>query len=136
MARGLNGSANGSSQWHGNERGVEARKPGDESNLPPEVADALPAVVGVHTTIPEDRRSAQTLGSEREGHGIVIDDEGLVVTIGYLIMEADTITVTDIEGRSLPASIVGYDYESGFGLIRTRACRRRSSRCRSAIPTT
>lgn len=119
MARGLNGSANGSSQWHGDERGVEARKPGDESNLPPEVVDVLPAVVGVHTTIPEDRRSAQTLGSEREGHGIVIDDEGLVVTIGYLIMEADTITVTDSDGHTLPASIVGYDYESGFGLIRT-----------------
>ena len=48
MARGLNGSANGSSQWHGNERGVEARKPGDESSLPPEVVDVLPAVVGVH----------------------------------------------------------------------------------------
>jgi S1-C subfamily serine protease len=119
MARGLNGSANGSSQWHGDERGVEARKPGGESNLPTEVVEALPAVVGVHTTIPEDRRSAQTLGSEREGHGIVIDDEGLVVTIGYLIMEADTITVTDSEGRAFPASIVGYDYESGFGLIRT-----------------
>ncbi|CAN5657892.1 S1C family serine protease [soil metagenome] len=119
MARGLNGSANGSSQWHGNERGVEARKPGDESNLPSEVVDALPAVVGLHTTIPENRRSAQTLGSEREGHGIVIDDEGLIVTIGYLIMEADTITVTDSEGRAFPASIIGYDYESGFGLIRT-----------------
>jgi serine protease Do len=119
MARGLNGSANGSSQWHGNERGVEARKPGDESNLPPEVVDALPAVVGLHTTIPENRRSAKTLGSEREGHGIVIDDEGLIVTIGYLITEADTITVTDSEGRTFPASIIGYDYESGFGLIRT-----------------
>ena len=65
MARGLNGSANGSSQWHGDERGVEARRPGGESNLPSEVVDVLPAVVGVHTTIPEDRRSAQTLGAER-----------------------------------------------------------------------
>ena len=46
MARGLNGSANGSSQWHGNEKGVEARRPGGESNLPPEVVDVLPAVVG------------------------------------------------------------------------------------------
>ncbi len=119
MARGLNGSANGSSQWHGDERGVEARRPGGESNLPPELLDVLSAVVGVHTTIPEDRRSAQTLGSEREGHGIVIDDEGLIVTIGYLIMEADTVTITDIDGRRLPASIIGYDYESGFGLIRT-----------------
>ena len=120
MARGLNGSANGSGQFHGNERGVEARRPGGESNLPSEVVDVLPAVVGVHTTIPEDRRSAQTLGAEREGHGIVIDDDGLVLTIGYLIMEAATITVTDSEGRIQPASIIGYDYESGFGLVRTR----------------
>src|SRR5204863_7149861 len=120
MARGLNGSENGSSQWHGNERGVEAGMPGDESNLPPEVVDALAAVVGLHTTIPENRRSAQTLGSERERHGIVIDDEGLILTIGYLIMEAETITVTDSEGRAFPASIIGHDAESGFGLIRTK----------------
>jgi S1-C subfamily serine protease len=120
MARGLNGSANGSSQWHSNERGVESRRPGSDSNLPPEIVDVLPAVVGLHTTVPEDRRSAQTLGSEREGHGIVIDGDGLVVTIGYLIMDADTITVTDSEGRTVPAAIIGYDYESGFGLVRTR----------------
>jgi serine protease Do len=120
MARGLNGSANGSSQWHGDERGVEARRPGGESNLPAEVVDVLSAVVGVHTTVPDDRRSAQTLGAEREGHGIVIDDNGLVVTIGYLIMEADAITVTTSDGESLPAKIIGYDYESGFGLVRTR----------------
>jgi len=109
MARGLNGSANGSSQWHGNERGVEARRPGGDSNLPPEVIEVLPAVVGLHTTVPEDRRSAQSLGSEREGHGIVIDGDGLVVTIGYLIMDADTITITDSEGlvrtrRPLPVT--------------------------------
>jgi serine protease Do len=121
MARGLNGSANGSSHHISGEGGVEARRPGGESNLPPGVLDALPAVVGLHTTIPENRRSAQTLGSEREGHGVVIDDDGLIVTIGYLIMEADTITIKDAEGRELPAHIVGYDYESGFGLVRTDA---------------
>ncbi len=123
MARGLNGSANGSGNGagHGSDHGmegVEAVQPGN-SSLPAEVVDVLPAVVGIQTTIPEDRRSARTLGSEREGHGTVIDDEGLIVTIGYLIMEADTVTITDREGRELPATIVGYDYESGFGLVRT-----------------
>ena len=120
MARGLNGSANGAGHWPlpGHE-GVVARTPGDGSNLPPPVAAALPAVVGVKASIPEDRRSAQTLGTEREGHGILLDDEGLVVTIGYLIMEAASVTVTDIDGNELLARIVGYDYESGFGLVRT-----------------
>ena len=120
MARGLNGSANGSGHWPPpGDEGVVARAPGGGSNLPPAVAAALPAVVGVKTTIPERRRSAQTLGTEREGHGILVDDEGLVLTIGYLIMEADTVTITDIEGNELAARIVGYDYESGFGLVRT-----------------
>jgi serine protease Do len=124
MARGLNGSTNGSGNGAGHgsgrglENGVEAVQPGS-SSLPVEVVDVLPAVVGVQTTIPENRRSARTLGSEREGHGTIIDREGLIVTIGYLIMEADTVTITDNDGRELPATIVGYDYESGFGLVRT-----------------
>ncbi len=120
MARGLNGWTSDASAWLG-AQGVETPRHGGGggSNLPPGVAEALSAVVGVHATVPEDRRSAQTLGTEREGHGIVIGDDGLIVTIGYLIMEADTITITDINGRKLPATIVGYDYESGFGLVRT-----------------
>lgn len=118
MARGLNGSSNGADHGTDGSEGVVARMPAGPSNLPPAVAAALPAVVGVKTTVPEDRRSAQTLGTEREGHGIVIDDRGLVVTIGYLIMEADSVTLTDIEGNKWPARVVGYDYESGFGLLR------------------
>jgi S1-C subfamily serine protease len=118
MARGLNGSVNGAGHVPSGREGVEARLPG-LSNLPPPIAAALPAVVGLRTTIPKDRRSAQTLGAEREGHGVLIDDQGLVVTIGYLIMEADSVTITDIDGTDYPAYIVGYDSESGFGLVRT-----------------
>ena len=119
MARGLNGSANGTGHFPTGQEGVEARIPGRSGNVPPAIAEVLPAVVGLKTTIPPNRRSAQTLGAEREGHGIVIGDDGLIVTIGYLIMEADTVTVTDIEGSEWPAHIVGYDYESGFGLVRS-----------------
>jgi len=92
---------------------------GGTSSLPPAVASALPSVVGLAARIPEDRRTARTLGTEREGHGILIDDDGLIVTIGYLIMEAQSVTITDLSGHELPARIVGYDYESGFGLVRT-----------------
>jgi S1-C subfamily serine protease len=119
MARGLNGSANGSGGHVPTGReAVEARVPG-VSNLPPAVAGALPGVVGLRATVPKDRRSAQTLGAEREGHGVLIGDDGLIVTIGYLIMEADSVTITDIDGNDWPAYIVGSDYESGFALVRT-----------------
>jgi serine protease Do len=74
MARGLNGSANGAGHWPPpGQEGVVARTPGDGSGLPAAVVAALPAVVGVKTSIPENRRSAQTLGTEREGHGILLD---------------------------------------------------------------
>lgn len=118
MARGLNGSVNGAGHIPTGREGVEARLPG-LSNLPAEISRALSAVVGLRTTIPKDRRSAQTLGTEREGHGALIDEQGLILTIGYLIMEADTVTITDIDGHELPAYVVGYDNESGFGLVRT-----------------
>jgi serine protease Do len=119
MARGLNGSANGSGGHTPTGReAVEARLP-RISNLPPAVARSLPGVVGLRSTVPKDRRSAQTLGTEREGHGVLISDDGLVVTIGYLITEADTVTITDLDGNERAAYIVGYDYESGFGLVRT-----------------
>ena len=77
------------------------------------------AIVKVSTRSIPDARSAETLGNEREGTGVVIGDNGLVLTIGYLIVEADDVKVTDAKGRTLPARIVGYDHASGFGLVRT-----------------
>jgi S1-C subfamily serine protease len=77
------------------------------------------AVVKVATRAVPDARSADTLGMEREGSGVVIGRDGLVLTIGYLIVEADDVKITDAHGRTLPAQVVGYDAASGFGLVRT-----------------
>ena len=85
------------------------------------------AIVKVSTRSIPDARSAETLGNEREGTGVVIGDNGLVLTIGYLIVEADDVKVTDAKGRTLPARIVGYDHASGFGLVRTRRAARRAA---------
>lgn len=76
------------------------------------------AVVKVKANVPGDARSAQTLGTEREGTGTLIGGDGLVVTIGYLILEADRVELTTQGGQKIPAEVVGYDYESGFGLVR------------------
>lgn len=90
-----------------------------------DVDAVLNGVTRLHAEIPADGYTAPMLGIEREGHGIILDDEGLVLTIGYLIMEAMAVSVEDSEGRMVPAEIVAYDYGSGFGLVRaTRALNR------------
>ena len=81
-------------------------------------AGPLEAVVGVHARIPADARTAAVLGTEREGSGVVIGEDGLVLTIGYLIMEAESTQILLPEGLVLPAEIVAYDYDSGFGLLK------------------
>jgi S1-C subfamily serine protease len=81
--------------------------------------DFLNAVVGVNAEIPAEARTAALLGTKRAGSGVVIDSSGLVLTIGYLIVEATDVTVTDAEGASIPARIVAYDHQTGLGLIRT-----------------
>ena len=79
--------------------------------------DAL-SVVLLRATAPKDSRTARTLGANREGSGIVIDNSGLILTIGYLILEADGVEIVAADGKALPATVVGYDHATGFGLVR------------------
>ena len=81
--------------------------------------DLVSAVVRVKTFINPDGTSVSNLGREREGSGIVIDESGLVLTIGYLMVEAHAAEIVTNSGRTLPATVVGYDHETGFGLLRT-----------------
>ena len=78
---------------------------------------ALASVVAVRTEIPSDAFTASILGTERAGNGVVIDENGLILTIGYLITEAETVWVTAAGGMAAPAHVVGYDQTTGFGLI-------------------
>src|SRR6478609_4184598 len=76
----------------------------------------LSSVVGLHSIIPADAFSAETLGIERAGNGVLIDD-GLVLTIGYLITEAETVWLHLGDGRVRQGHALGFDFESGFGLV-------------------
>jgi serine protease Do len=82
--------------------------------------EATNAVVGVKVKALPDARSNATLGQEREGSGVLIGKEGqaLILTISYLVLEADQVQVTDHEGQTVPASVVAYDHATGFGLVR------------------
>jgi len=78
---------------------------------------ALDAVVMVRTEIPQDAFTASILGTERVGNGVVLRADGLVLTIGYLITEAQTIWLTTNAGSALPAHTLAYDQVTGFGLV-------------------
>src|SRR5215471_17542118 len=87
----------------------------------PSLEQLLSGVVHIKTTIAADGRTAENRGHERDGTGIVIDNNGLILTIGYLMVEAISAEVTTNDGRTVAANPVGYDNESGFGLLQTIA---------------
>jgi S1-C subfamily serine protease len=97
-------------------------------NLQPRAADyafdieaAVSAIVGLRATVPEDAFTAQVLGTERAGNGVVISDNGLVLTIGYLITEAESIWLTPSVGPPVEGHALAYDQETGFGLVQALA---------------
>lgn len=77
----------------------------------------LSSVVGLQSKVPDNAYTAQALGAERAGHGVAINDSGLVATIGYLVVEAETVWMFDHSGRAVPGHVCGYDQETGFGLV-------------------
>jgi S1-C subfamily serine protease len=77
----------------------------------------LSSVVALRARVPEDAFTASTLGTERGGNGVIIRDDGLILTIGYLITEADEVWLSTEEGQAVAAHVVGYDQASGFGLV-------------------
>ena len=82
-----------------------------------DIDTALKSIVAVRANIPEDAFTASGLGTRREGSGVVISEKGLVLTIGYLITEAEEVWLTTQDGRVVPGHALAYDQETGFGLI-------------------
>ncbi|HMO48463.1 MAG TPA: S1C family serine protease [Rubrivivax sp.] len=82
---------------------------------------ASAAVVGLRAQAVEDARSAATLGRVRQGSGVVIGNGDLVLTIGYLILEAEQVQLITDDEREVPARLVGYDVATGFGLVQPLA---------------
>jgi serine protease Do len=97
-----------------------AAAPKPDANAYQHLIDAANAVVGVKVKALGNARSSKSLGAERFGSGVLISG-GHVLTIGYLILEADQVEVTTSEGRTVPAVVAAYDHATGFGLLRPMA---------------
>lgn len=98
--------------------------PAPEENAASEkltIDQMIEPVVRIKVYVDPDARTSQSLGYERDGSGIVIDSNGLVLTIGYLMVEAHTAEIITNDGRKIAANIVGYDHDTGFGLLRATA---------------
>ena len=78
----------------------------------------LEALVSIRAHIPDDAMSAGLLGTERSGHGVRVRDDGLILTIGYVINEAEEIWIGSHDGRAVPGFVVGNDFRSGLAMIR------------------
>jgi S1-C subfamily serine protease len=99
------------------ERDIPAELQPDPADYDFDLDRVLSAVVGLRATAPNDAFTAGALGTEREGSGIVIGDDGLLLTMGYLITEAETVWLTSADGRAVPGHALAFDGESGFGLV-------------------
>jgi S1-C subfamily serine protease len=97
------------------DRGWQVRP--DPEDLAFDLEQARRGLVTLRCQVPEDALTAQALGTERAGNGVVIDASGLVLTIGYLVTEAEQVWLTDHAGRVTPATVAGYDQRTGFGLV-------------------
>ncbi len=86
-----------------------------------ELDQALSATVGIKTIVPEDAFTAGTLGTERHGNGVLIRSDGLVLTIGYLVTEAETVWISYSGNRVAQGHVLAYDQETGFGLVQALA---------------
>jgi S1-C subfamily serine protease len=91
-----------------------------QENYAYDLEQALNSLVGLRATVPADAFTAETLGTERSGNGVLIRD-GVVLTIGYLITEAETIWLHLADGRAVPGHVLAYDQETGFGLVQALA---------------
>jgi S1-C subfamily serine protease len=85
-----------------------------------DLEEALTSLVGLRAIVPADAFTAETLGTERSGNGVLIR-EGVVLTIGYLITEAETIWLHLADGRAVPGHVLAYDQETGFGVVQALA---------------
>lgn len=87
---------------------------------PPQLEHLLRSIVKIRTFVPPEADSARRLGAEREGNGIVVGDGGLIVTVSYLLLESMSAEIVGDNGRTLSATVIGVDNETGLGFLRAK----------------
>src|SRR5687767_2478335 len=84
------------------------------------VKHLLQTVVNIHATVPRDHPSSRILGNERMGSGVVVDASGLILTVNYVVMGAQTVEVSFVKGRRVKAEVVAQDFEIGVAVVRVK----------------
>src|SRR5439155_22805565 len=84
------------------------------------IKNLLETVVNLHTTVPRDHPSAAILGDERMGSGVIVDEAGLILTVNYVVMGAQTVQVSFMKGRRAKAEVIAQDFETGLAPVRVK----------------
>jgi hypothetical protein len=79
------------------------------------------ATVALAAQIPAEHPSAAVLGTARFGTGSVVAPLGLILTVNYVVLGADDVTVMDLAGREHSASLVAQDFLTGIAVLRIEA---------------
>src|SRR5919106_1409330 len=98
----------------------------------PLVKFLLETVVNLHATVPRDHPSASILGQERMGSGVVVDESGLILTVNFVVMGAQTVHVSFLKGRRTKGEVIAQDFETGLALVRVK---RQGLRVAALAPT-
>jgi len=98
-----------------------SKAPQQASRTDGDTQATLSAVVHIRMKALAGARSAETLGARREGTGVAIDEQGHILTIGYVVNEAESIEITTHENKTVPATLVGYDHATGLSVLRATA---------------
>lgn len=103
---------------NGSQKSAGDERPAIGAALADPMETLMQSIVSVRTTVPDLARTASNFGTSRKGSGVVLDTSGLIVTAGYTIAEADSVSITFSDGREVDAEIIAYDEATGLGLVR------------------
>lgn len=70
----------------------------------------------IHSRIPSNHPSSLVLGEERLGTGVAVEPDR-VLTANYLVLGANEVEVSFLDGRLKPVRRVAFDHEAGLALL-------------------
>lgn len=77
----------------------------------------VPVSLALQIRVPSQHPSVAVLGDERMGSAALVDPEGFLLTVNYVVIGGREILATFPDGGRYPAEIVAQDFDSGIAVL-------------------